>query len=166
MKIAILGSGAIGLASAALFASRGHAPIIWSPSGAGTAGLPQPPRLIATGALAGEWNIAASGDLADAINGADAVLLAVDAGGHVPVMRAAAPLLAPGVPFLIGAAHAMSAVYLSELLAARCVELKLSAADATSAAVIRRLAIEKVASFDKHFRIMLPEREVLGPAGS
>lgn len=123
MKIAILGSGAMALASAALFASRGHAPIIWSPSGAGTAGLPQPLRLVSTGALAGEWDIAASSDLADAINGADAVLLAVDAGGHVPVMRAAAPLLAPGVPFLIGAAHSMSAVYLSELLAARGVEL-------------------------------------------
>ncbi len=41
---------------------------------------------------------------------------------------------------------------------------KLSAADATSVAVIRRLEIRKVASFDKHFHIMLPDREVVGTA--
>jgi predicted nucleic acid-binding protein len=39
---------------------------------------------------------------------------------------------------------------------------KLSAADATSAAVVRRMDIRKVASFDKHFKIILTEREVLG----
>ena len=38
---------------------------------------------------------------------------------------------------------------------------KISAADATSVAVIRRLNIEKVASFDKHFKIVLTEREVV-----
>jgi uncharacterized protein len=41
-------------------------------------------------------------------------------------------------------------------------EQKISAADATSIALLRRLDIEKVASFDKHFRIILSEREVLG----
>lgn len=41
---------------------------------------------------------------------------------------------------------------------------KISAADATSVAVIRRLDIEKVASFDKHFKIVLTEREVVDGA--
>jgi predicted nucleic acid-binding protein len=40
---------------------------------------------------------------------------------------------------------------------------KLSAADATSAAIVRRLDIRKLASFDKHFQIILPDREVAGP---
>lgn len=40
-------------------------------------------------------------------------------------------------------------------------ELKLSLADAAAMAVIRRLGIRKVASFDKHFRIVLNERTVL-----
>lgn len=40
---------------------------------------------------------------------------------------------------------------------------KLSAADATSAAIVRRLDIRRVASFDKHFQIILPDREVAGP---
>ena len=44
-------------------------------------------------------------------------------------------------------------------------EHKISAADATSAVMIRRLKIEKAASFDKHFRILLPDIEVLGLPG-
>lgn len=119
MKIAILGSGAIGLASAAILAARGHAPVVWSPSGAGTAGWPADPEVTASGALAGRWRIDAATDIAAALDGAGAVLLAVDAGGHVPVMQAAAPHLTPGVPFIIGAAHSLGAVYLSQLLAAR-----------------------------------------------
>lgn len=43
-------------------------------------------------------------------------------------------------------------------------EQKLSFADGTSFGAIRRLDIEKAASFDRHFRIVLPEREVIGPA--
>ena len=39
---------------------------------------------------------------------------------------------------------------------------KVSAADATSVAIIRRLNVEKVASFDKHFQIIITEREVVG----
>lgn len=42
-------------------------------------------------------------------------------------------------------------------------EQKVSVADATSMAVVRRLKIETVASFDKHFRIVLTERRVVGP---
>lgn len=42
-------------------------------------------------------------------------------------------------------------------------EQRLSFADATSFAIVRRFDIEKAASFDKHFRIVLPEREVIGP---
>ncbi len=41
---------------------------------------------------------------------------------------------------------------------------KVSAADATSVALIRRLDIEKAASFDRHFKSILAEREVVGPA--
>jgi len=39
---------------------------------------------------------------------------------------------------------------------------KLSAADATSAAIVRRLDLMKVASFDKHFQLLLPDREIIG----
>jgi hypothetical protein len=41
-------------------------------------------------------------------------------------------------------------------------EQLLSFADATSVALVRRLDIPKIASFDKHFCIVAPEREILG----
>ncbi len=41
-------------------------------------------------------------------------------------------------------------------------EQKISMADGLSMSVIRRLDIPKVASFDKHFKIVMPEREILG----
>ena len=41
-------------------------------------------------------------------------------------------------------------------------EQKLSLADAVSVGVVRRLDVERVASFDRHFRIILTERPVLG----
>jgi len=40
-------------------------------------------------------------------------------------------------------------------------QLKLSFADATSIAVVRRLDIPKIAAFDQHFSIVAPEREIL-----
>ncbi|WP_376097392.1 hypothetical protein ACE7GA_06650 [Roseomonas sp. CCTCC AB2023176] len=39
MRVTILGAGAVGPAAAVLAASRGHDVTLWSPSGAGTAGL-------------------------------------------------------------------------------------------------------------------------------
>ncbi len=41
-------------------------------------------------------------------------------------------------------------------------EHKISAADATSAALIHRLDVERVASFDKHFKVLIVDRPVVG----
>ncbi|MBS7697334.1 MULTISPECIES: NAD/NADP-dependent octopine/nopaline dehydrogenase family protein [unclassified Chelatococcus] len=116
MKVAVLGAGAMGLTAAAVLASRGHEPILWSPSGASTHGLT---TVTATGALTGEWAIAVASDPSEAVAGADAVLLVVDAAGHRPVMDQVAPVLRQGVPFIISAAHSLSALYLARLLEAR-----------------------------------------------
>lgn len=43
-------------------------------------------------------------------------------------------------------------------LIGKFVEQRLSLTDAVSIAVIRRMDFERVASFDKHFRLLLPER--------
>jgi opine dehydrogenase len=123
MKVAILGAGAMGLASATYLASRGHRAVIWSPSGRSTEGLAPRVLVTASGALSGTWDVDIAHDLAAALDRADAVLLAVDAGGHAPVMQAAAPHLKPDIPFIIGAAHSMSALYLSGLLAERGIRL-------------------------------------------
>lgn len=39
---------------------------------------------------------------------------------------------------------------------------RVSFADAVSVSMVKRFKIEKVASFDRHFRILLPDREILG----
>ncbi|WP_170149443.1 NAD/NADP octopine/nopaline dehydrogenase family protein [Rhodoplanes roseus] len=123
MKVAVLGAGAIGLATSATLAAAGHAPSMWSPSGRSTTGFGRRKTITATGALSGGWEIDIAETSEQAIRDADAVVLAVDAPGHRPVMEAVAPLLRPGVPFIIGAAHSLSGLYLSRLLAQRGVVL-------------------------------------------
>jgi opine dehydrogenase len=123
MKIAILGAGAIGFASAAMLSSYGHTPVLWSPSGQRTAKLAQGMTLKASGALTGEWQVATAATMAHAVDGADVVLLAIDANGHRTVMEAAAAHLRDGQVFAIGAAHAMTGLYLSRALRARGVKL-------------------------------------------
>lgn len=123
MKIAILGAGAMGLTNAAFLASRGHVPVIWSPSGSKTAELGAEADVAASGALAGVFRIRVAKTIEDALHDAELVVLAVDAGGHAPVMEMAAPHLKPGVPFIIGAAHSMSGLYLSRLLSNRGIDL-------------------------------------------
>lgn len=122
-NVAILGAGAIGLATAAFLAERGHRPVVWSPRGRSLAGLLPTATLTATGALAGSWEIARAETLPAALSGAGTVILALDANGHADVMDALAPLLRPGTTVIIEAAHSLGAAYLSRLLADRGVRL-------------------------------------------
>lgn len=68
MRLAILGAGAIGPACATLAVSRGHAAVLWSPSGAGTRGLDG--SLRAEGALEGRFAVAVAAGLEEAFAGA------------------------------------------------------------------------------------------------
>lgn len=133
MKVAILGSGAIGLASADLLSANGHSPCLWSPSGAGTASLGPVATVTSTGAHAGTFEVTTARRIEEALEGAEAVLVAVDAGGHGAVMEAAAPFLQSHQVVIVGAAHAMSAVHLSALLAARGVSLPIVSWNTTAA---------------------------------
>jgi opine dehydrogenase len=121
MRVAVLGSGAIGLGSAVLLAQSGHVPIIWSHAGA-SGGM-----LHATGAIDGQWEISAIADCAQAMAGADAVLLALPANYHRAVIDAVAPYLAPGQTFIISGHLSFAALYLSKLLAGRGVALPIVA---------------------------------------
>lgn len=119
LKIAILGAGAMGLTLAAIAAAGGHSPVIWSPSGGRGPKPGAPLTLQARGALVGQWPLAHAESAGAAIEGADLVVIAVDAAGHAPVMRAAAAHLSAGQLCIISAAHSMSGLYLDKLLAAR-----------------------------------------------
>jgi opine dehydrogenase len=123
MRVAVLGTGAVGLGSAALLTQRGHRPILWSPTFCGT----EPSALRAEGALslsvplswAAEGEQRAAKSCAAAVAGADAVLVAVPATAYRAVLEQLAPALQPGQPVLISGHLSFAALYLSRLLAER-----------------------------------------------
>ncbi|NKC34362.1 NAD/NADP octopine/nopaline dehydrogenase family protein [Falsiroseomonas selenitidurans] len=106
MKVAILGAGAIGPAAAALAASRGHAVVLWSPSGRGTAGMAG--FIEAEGALAGRFPLHVAARLEEALDGATVALLAVPAYAHEALLPRLAAAIPPGLPLLIAPAAALS----------------------------------------------------------
>ena len=93
MNVAILGTGSIGLANAALLADAGHHVTVWSPSGHGTAALGEHFTLAFSGAANGQATVHVARDVAAAIAGAPTVIIAVPAYGHAAVMNACAPHL-------------------------------------------------------------------------
>ncbi len=122
-RVAVLGMGPIGLGSAALLASRGHQPALWSPTSGGTA----PVELRAHGALQLSAPVAVAGSCAAAVAGADAVLVAVPATAYRVVLEQLAPALRPGQPVLISGHLSFGALHLSRLLAERRVAVPIVA---------------------------------------
>jgi opine dehydrogenase len=112
MRVAVLGTGAVGRGSAALLAFQGHQPVMWSPSGA-----PVPTRLIASGALDLTFPVDVAQSCAQAVHGADAVLVAVPGNAYRLVLDALAAGLAPGQPVLISGHLSFAALYLARKLA-------------------------------------------------
>ena len=121
LRVAVLGSGAIGLGSAALLAQSGHVPVVWSHSGA------PGKTLHATGAIEGQWDIAVVADCARAVTGADAVLLALPANHHRAVIDAVAAHLSPGQVLIISGHLSFAALYASKRLTGRGVALPIVA---------------------------------------
>lgn len=111
MRVAILGAGAIGLASAALLCQRGHQAVLWAPTGRG---LPAGP-LTSTGAVTGSFQPGVAADCATALAGAEAVLIAVPGYAHRAVIEAAAPHLRAGQTVLFSSHMSFSALYLRQL---------------------------------------------------
>ena len=122
MNVAILGTGAIGLANAALLADAGHDVTVWSPSGHGTAALGEHFTLAFSGAATGHATVHVARDVAAAIAGAATVIIAVPAYGHAAVMNACAPHLTAAHMVFVMPMLSLSALYLAKLLHARGVE--------------------------------------------
>ena len=123
MNVAILGAGNIGLANAALLADAGHRVTLWSPSGSGTAALGERFTLSFSGAATGHATVHVARDVAAAIDGAAAVIIAVPAYGHAAVMDACAPHLTAGQMVFVMPMLSLSALYLARLLHARRIEV-------------------------------------------
>ncbi|MBK5569852.1 NAD/NADP-dependent octopine/nopaline dehydrogenase family protein [Ensifer sp. SSB1] len=123
MRIGILGAGAIAFGMAAFLAKAGHQPVLWSPSGVRTRRLMEGAALTATGAVEFSGPIAIAQSAAEAVSGADAVVIALPANGHRLVFDAALPHLKSGQPVIISSHSSFGALYLSRRLAERGVSL-------------------------------------------
>ncbi len=113
MRVAILGAGAIGPGCAALVASRGHDATLWSPSGAGTAGLGD--ALHAAGVLTGAFPVRVAATLDDAFAGADVALLTVPAYALPALLPLIAAAIPRNLPLLIAPAASLAPLAFARL---------------------------------------------------
>ncbi|WP_186421263.1 NAD/NADP octopine/nopaline dehydrogenase family protein [Bosea sp. CS1GBMeth4] len=137
MRVAIIGSGGIGRGYAAYLSSAGHQPILWSPSGAALVDFAGGAGLTVTGTLEGTLPLALARDCAEAVDGADAVIVAVQANGFRAVFEALAPQLRARQGVIVSAHCSFAALHLHRLLAARGLDLPI-AAWATTALTARK----------------------------
>jgi opine dehydrogenase len=126
-RVAVLGTGGIGCGAAALLAERGHAPVLWSPSGRGTAAFADGAALRAEGQLTGDYHPAIAADCATALRDADVVMLTVPGYGHRAVLDQVAAHLRPDQPVIISSHMSLGALYLAQRLAARGVRAPIAA---------------------------------------
>ena len=123
MRIAIMGAGSIAFGMAAFLAEAGHDPVLWSPSGTGTAALAEGRPLTASGAVEGSFPVTIARTAVETVTGADAVVLALPANGHNAVIAAMLPHLAEGQPVIFSSHASFGALVLSRGIAARGVRL-------------------------------------------
>ena len=117
MRVAILGAGAVGRASAAYLLTRGHEPVIWSPSGKSAAGL-RDGALVVEGEISGQFRPAVADTAEEALNGADLIMVALPANGHRMVYEQIARHAAPGQVIVISAQPVLGGFALEERLRA------------------------------------------------
>lgn len=122
MRVAILGAGSIAYGNAALLASLGHKPVIWSPSGRSGKSLASEP-LVASGALTGEFRVDIAKSIGEAVGAAEAVLIALPANGHRMAMDAAAPHLKAGQTVIISSHTSFSGLYMAKKIAQRGLDI-------------------------------------------
>ena len=111
MRVAVIGAGAVGLGMTALLCRDGHGVALWSPSG-------RVDGVAATGVVEGHWQPDAAPDCETALDGAEAVVIAVPGYGHRAVMDACAPHLRTGQTVIVSSHMSFSGLYLR----ARCAD--------------------------------------------
>ena len=131
MRVAILGAGAIAYGNAALLCRDGHDVTLWSPSGRRTATLAAGAPLVATGVIEGRFHPRIAASCADALSGAEAVVVAALAAGHRHVLDAAAPFLRSEQVVVFSSHMSLAALYLAGLLRKRGVTTPIAALGTT-----------------------------------
>lgn len=137
MRVAIIGSGGIGRGYAAYLTTQGHEPVLLSPSGAAQTDFAGEAPLAVTGKIEASLPLVVAAGWAEALAGADAVIVAVQANGFRAVFEAMAPHLVTGQSVIISAHCSFAALHLHRLLARRGLDLPI-ACWATTALTARK----------------------------
>lgn len=120
-RILILGAGGVARGMAALLAKQGHVPMLWSPSGQGTAGLVDA-ALQVSGVIEGDFPVAVATELEPAVDWAEVVVLAMPVNGHRATLDAAIPHLRADHSVIISAQLSLGGLYLHQELTRRNIE--------------------------------------------
>lgn len=125
MKVGIVGTGGIALASAAWMTHRGHEVSVWSPRGGGADALRSQP-LTATGVLEADVRIGVADSAQALAQGAEVLLIAVPVNWHRSVMDALIPHLQSGQMVIVSSMGSLSALYLYEAALERGVPISVA----------------------------------------
>ena len=105
--------------------------MLWSPTGRRTATLAGGAPLRSEGVVSGEFHPDVALTCAAALEGADAILIALPANGHKRVMDALSPHLRAGQTVIISSHASLGAVYLARLIHARELDVSVVALSTT-----------------------------------
>jgi len=126
-RVGLAGAGSIAFGTAALLHDAGHDPMLWSPSGKGTAELAGGASLDATGALETTLTPRIAEDAATLARENDVLILALPGYGHKTVLDALAPHVEPRHQVIVSSHASLGAVYLAQLLAERGISVPITA---------------------------------------
>ena len=127
MKIGLAGAGSIAFATAAVLHEQGHDPMLWSPSGAGTADLAGGAPLTARGAIETTLTPRIADGPGQLARENDVLIVALPGYGHKTVLDALAPHVEARHQVIISSHASLGAVYLAQALADRGVSVPITA---------------------------------------
>lgn len=117
LALSVLGAGPVGSAIAALAVSRGHRATLWSPRGGGTRHIGA--SIDVHGLLEGRFPVRVAADIGRAVEGVDAVLVAVPGHAQQPVLQQLARVLNGRPAVLVAPAASLSPLLLARMLEPR-----------------------------------------------
>jgi opine dehydrogenase len=117
MRLTVVGAGPVGLGTAILAQSCGHAASIWSPSG--SIDGQRHSHMEVSGALEGEFSLTIGADAAAALSSAEVIMFAAPANAHRSLIDAVIPHLVTDQIVILWTQSSLSSLYLSKRLAER-----------------------------------------------
>lgn len=126
-RVGIAGAGSVAFGTAARLSELGHSPMLWSPSGTRTEILENGAALTATGAVEHNFHPRIASDAQTLCAENQVILIAVPGYGHKSVMDAIAPYLRSDQTVIISSHASLGALYLSNLMSTRGVNLPIVA---------------------------------------